>query len=121
MNPYSPPASVTKGSRKTLRFMLVFVLFISLWPVLAIAIQTVEVIAENMLAFERVRISRFATRNATVQCMFLSVGSVACILAAVRDRNIGKLKSIRVPIFLTLLGVLVVSIEITLFHPPSAD
>ncbi len=120
MNPYSPPKSSAKMRRTSVHFWLVIVIYISAWPVLALAIQTVEVLAEILLGLQRGRISRFVTRNLAFQLSYLGIGSVACLLAALNERNRSEKKSTSRLILSTLLGVFVVCVEIVIFHPPSA-
>jgi len=118
VNPFASPGLDIESKKQFVRFRLAFTLFVLLWPLLAFVFQGFEVLVENLLSVERIRISDFVVRNHLLQCLFLIAGVVTCILAAIRDR--ANVESIHGRVMLTFFGAIMVLIEIAIFHPPSS-
>jgi len=119
-NPYAPSAFGLNGKRKVLRYRYVYLLFLTLWPVMSISAQIVDGLARDFLGLGELNLFVATARSLSFQLAYLGLGSVACIIAAVHERLCGRSIALWEIAALSIIGAVVVMVEITVFHPPSA-
>lgn len=120
MNPYQATKFSELAGPYKINFRNAFLFYVVTWPFVAISVQVVDGVCERTLGRGGFQLSDFTTRNVYTQIVFLLFGASTCVFAAYRDRKKPSAASVWNRIWVTLAGVFIVLLEITVFHPPSA-